>query len=272
MAGKLSRSGIWRALKQRRTFATTGARIVPELFLNSVRIGEVASYKPVMPLSIKIEGTAPIDKVEIIEAAGRKWRIRRLPVGDLSTEFCPGRYKIKIEAGWGRAGAISEWNVTAHVRRGRLLSCDPCFRYSQAKMSEEEAFDRIIYQDKNHVRWQCRAAANPAGMLGGTHFNAGGTQSVILDLEANRGTRLEIRSGRIKFDVPIHTLVKHSLGTQREGFGSEAIKIHRAVPEREFTFCYQENYMPLKQEKGFVYLRITQADWQVAWVSPIWFE
>lgn len=45
-----------------------------------------------------------------------------------------------------------------------------------------------IKTQANALRWRCRAVANPAGHMGGTHFNAGGTQAILIDIEANAGT------------------------------------------------------------------------------------
>ena len=75
-------------------------------------------------------------------------------------------------------------------------------------------------------------------------------------------------------DLSITELCRGSVGRQIAGFGSPAVKIHRAVPESEFMFSYSEEYRPLCDEggSGFVYARIIQSDGQMAWVSPIWYE
>ena len=272
LASKLDRNSIWQSLRERRTIASTGARINADVQLGDAAIGQKTSHKESMPLQIDVEGTVPIDKVEIVESLDRKWQIRRLPIDNLNTEFQPGRYKIKIELGWGIHGECSQWDAVARVTEGLLLGADPCFRYSRYGATETDSCDRLVQCCSSHVEWTCRAVANPAGMLGGTHFDAGGTQAVILDIEATKNTRLELAAGDIRLDLPVSELVQRSAVQHRSGPIGPAIKIHRAVPQRQFLYRFDQQYQPLTREPGFVYVRITQSDGQVAWVSPIWFE
>ena len=272
LAPRLDRPSIWKSLKQRRTVATTGARIAPQVRLGSAGIGQVVPRSEGMPLGIRVEGTAPIDKMEIVEAAGREWRIRRLPIGPMSAKFAPGRYKVKVETGWGFVDCRSDWNVKVRITGGRLLGCDPCFRFSAYEPDEQESCDRIMACDSKRAEWQCRAMSNPAGMIGGTHFHAGGTQAVVLDIDAGRSARLRVAAGGVKLDLPVADLAARSVGRPTGGIGSPAVKVHRAVPEREFSCRYEEPYAPLGSGPGFVYLRVSQCDGQVAWTSPIWFE
>ena len=272
LASRLDRNSIWQALRERRTIASTGARIIADVQLADATIGQVTSYQETMPLLINVEGAAPIDQVEMIECLGGKWQIRRLPMDNLDVEFQPGRYKIKIEMGWGTHGQCSQWDVVAKVTRGSLLGADPCFRYSRYGATESDSSDRIIRPSRNQVEWTCQAAANPAGMLGGTHFDPGGTQAVILDIEASENTHLELTTDPICLDLPVIELAQRSIVQHRTELISPAIKIHRAVPEHQFCYRFAQPYHPSTGEAGFIYLRITQSDGQVAWVSPIWFE
>jgi hypothetical protein len=228
-----------------------------------------------MPLSIRLEAAAAIDKLELIEGsigASPQWRIHRLPVPPATSEFTPGRYKVRVETGWGRTGCISHWHVAARVCDGRLLGVTPCFRYSGYDNSAQEPTERILHQDEQKTEWTCRAASNPAGGIGGTHFNAGGTQSVLLELEAGESTRLEVEwdSGRLSESLP--DLARRSVGQPVGGFLSPALKIHRAVPVSEFTCALDHSFRPARPGPGFIYLRLTQSDGQTAWLSPIWFE
>lgn len=100
-----------------------------------------------------------------------------------------------------------------------------------------ESSERIVELNARQARWTCRAIPNPAGMMGGTHFNAGGTQAVVLDIQAGKTTSLEATAGAIRFDLPIQDLAKGSVGQHVGDICSAAIKIHRAVPEREFALC-----------------------------------
>lgn len=269
-APALDRPHLWEALRARRTVATTGARIAAEVALSDVPIGGVAGRADAMPLRLRVAGTAPIERVDLVEGGGDGWRVRRLQGKPIATDFAPGRYKVKVETGWGRGRQRSDWHVRAAVQEGRLLGVEPCFRYSGAATGEEAVTEGIESQDDTQVAWHCRAVANPAGAMGGTHFDAGGTQAMILDCDVGPRGRLRVTAGEVAFDLPFADLVRGSVGAQVRGFGSPALKVHRAVPEREFAFAYDETYHP-SREAGFLYARIAQSDGQVAWASPIWY-
>jgi len=274
LAEGLDLDSIWDGLKNRRTIASTGARFEVDFRLGGAGIGRVARTRRDMPLSLKVEGTAPIDRVDLIEGANGSCRVRRLAGRDLDFGFSPGRFKIKVESGWGRGDTLSEWDVDCQVTDGRLLGVDCCFRHSPCPMDELDSSERITELTDRRVHWRARAVPNPSGLTGGTHFNSSGTQAVVLEVEAGSTTSLRLKAGEVELDLPVSDLCRESVGRQIAGFGSPALKVHRAVPETEFSFAYSEVYRPANGEgdRGFVYVRITQCDGQTAWVSPIWYE
>ena len=68
IADELTAASIHRALHARHTYATTGARIVAHATLNGHLIGSELSLEPDIErvFHISIEGTAPIERVELI--------------------------------------------------------------------------------------------------------------------------------------------------------------------------------------------------------------
>ncbi len=72
LASELTREAVWEALLNRRTYATTGARIIVKISLNGKQaIGQefLITDKPVF--EIRINGTALIDRVEVWKDAER---------------------------------------------------------------------------------------------------------------------------------------------------------------------------------------------------------
>ncbi|RKX32046.1 MAG: hypothetical protein DRP71_12615 [Verrucomicrobia bacterium] len=274
LADRLDLDSIWDGLKSRRTIASTGARFEVKLSLGNAGVGEVTPRHPTMPFDLEVEGTAPIDRVDLIEGVNGSCRVRRLAGRDLNFDFSPGRFKVKIECGWGRGNTRSDWDLDCEVANGRLHGVDRCFRHSPYPMDELESSERITELTDHRVHWQARAVPNPSGLIAGTHFNSSGTQAVVLDLEAGDTTSLRLKTGGVDLDLTVSELCRGSVGRQVAGFGSPAVKIHRAVPESEFTFAHSEEYQPLGQQgdNGFVYVRIIQSDGQMGWVSPIWYE
>jgi len=68
-AAELTRESLWEAFRARRTYATSGARIFLDFTLNDrYPMGSEAKLRPIEKrvFAIKIRGTAPIERVEII--------------------------------------------------------------------------------------------------------------------------------------------------------------------------------------------------------------
>lgn len=272
-ADRLERYALWEALKSRRTIASTGVNLGLQFSAGDVGMGSVCSSREPHDLRINIEGEAPLESIELIEGGANRWRVRQLETNEIASDFTPGRFKIKLEAGWGHGNQPSLWNTKVRVVHGDLDTVTGYFRFSNWDPARTVSSESIKRNSKCALEWRFRSLPNPAAAMGGTHFNAGGTQSIVLDLNADRRTRLSITVGELEFDVSIRDLVAGSIARHIAGQVTTAFKIHRAIPEREFSKnILVPKYMPFSPDHSFVYLRIRQTDGQTAWASPIWFE
>lgn len=272
LAEQCTREAIWDGLIHRRTIASTGARITGTLTLGEAGLGGVTRRQETLPLHIALEGNAPFAMVELIVGDATGWAVHPLPTAPLHSGFEPGRHKVRIETGWGRGSERTCWEVAVELEGGQLRGLEPCFRYSGCNNTEQAPTERITQWDERSAKWDCCSQPNPAGMLGGTHFAAGGTQSVVLDLDAQAEARLRVRANGQWLDLPLRDLAQRSVAAPIGGFGSPAVKVHRAAPAREFTFSHATTWEPAGREWGFVYLRAVQRDGQTAWLSPVWYE
>ncbi|MGA7990138.1 MAG: 5'-nucleotidase C-terminal domain-containing protein [Thermoanaerobaculia bacterium] len=66
LAEGLDRASIFEAIRHRRNYATTGARIVLEFTANGEPMGSILGSTSLLTLDVRVEGTAPIDRVEIV--------------------------------------------------------------------------------------------------------------------------------------------------------------------------------------------------------------
>ncbi|MGE0453196.1 MAG: 5'-nucleotidase C-terminal domain-containing protein [Vicinamibacteria bacterium] len=66
LADRLDRASIFEAIRNRRNYATTGARIVLEFAAGGAPMGSILTAGGPLELAVRVEGTAPIDRVEIV--------------------------------------------------------------------------------------------------------------------------------------------------------------------------------------------------------------
>lgn len=271
LADRLDRASIWEGLTNRRTIATTGAAIRLDVDLEGAGIGAVVPRSDEMRLRIRCEGTDTIRSLEWIEGGAWGWRVHRAGGAQPASAFEPGRHVVRVQTGWGRHGTRSSWQVRATVQAGELRSATPYFRYSGHTNVDREVTERIVSRSDREVVWECRALAVPNGGIGGTHHHAGGPQTVLLELDARADTQLRVEANALSLEATMPELVRGSIGAYEGGLSTPAAVVHRAVPERELVASRDAVVRP-RGDRGFVYTRAMQADGQVAWASPIFFE
>ena len=67
LAPELTREAIFDALKKRRTYAVTGARIELDFRINGHRIGEILPYTPQREILVSVSGWDDIASVEVLK-------------------------------------------------------------------------------------------------------------------------------------------------------------------------------------------------------------
>jgi len=67
-AESLTREALWEALYNRRCYATTGARIIVEFFMDKHMMGEEYSTNEPPEINVRVLGTSSIEKVEVVRS------------------------------------------------------------------------------------------------------------------------------------------------------------------------------------------------------------
>lgn len=66
-AAELTRQGVFEALRNRRCYGTTGARIILEFQINGHGMGEIIQGQDELKISVKVAGTDRLEKVEVVK-------------------------------------------------------------------------------------------------------------------------------------------------------------------------------------------------------------
>ena len=87
LAAEKTTDAIFSALKDRATYATTGARIILDVELNGARMGTRTEFAEQRRIVGRVSGTAPIDTITVVKNGDDIWSRDYLTVRDGTSSF-----------------------------------------------------------------------------------------------------------------------------------------------------------------------------------------
>lgn len=267
-ASRLSREAIWNALGERRCYAVTGDKIVLAFAVNDAPMGSEVSAPEKRRLAIRIRACDAIDRVDVIKNG--RYLTRRFGPSSPHDPPDPGRYKVRLEWGWGEKGRPAVWKGRVRLSSGRVVDVERCFRGEEvldprderSGASESELLHRLEEVDETSAAWHSTTFGNP-------HPTVAATSGLILELDAGLDARLEFEINDLHFSFTLGELVEGSKRVATAGWLSPVLQVHRAVAMRRWI---QRIGLEDAPERGIdVYrVRVVQENGQMAWSSPIW--
>jgi len=266
-AEALTREAIWDALLKRRTIAVTGDKIHCRFEINGMPLGSSmkASTRDVY---LEVEGGDVLDRVTVFKN-GRPWKIVE-PICELPAKAA-GRFKLRVEMGWGSAHEPFLWQGELVVQDGVLCGVEPCFVGASVlapSRSRKENPDinalrnRILSIGEQHVAWECTSWRNPTMLHPAT-------AALILELEGDAHTRLMISLNGRREAHTLGELIQASRGYHLQPYASEAFLLHQAIPQSRYQLCRTWRDESPEQECDVYDVEVRQVNRQYAWVSPI---
>jgi hypothetical protein len=246
LAPRLTREAIWEALKRRRCYATTGERIVLDVSAGGAGIGEDVRWSAVPPFDVRVEGTAPIETVELFRGCERVAGVDLLAEGGRSRRVRVAWRGTSAPGNWQRARM--DWNGGLRIEGATIAAVD-----GWAFDTPDEG---VVHHDASSVRW--------------TSITAGDWDGVVVTLDA------VTPSAELSF-VTAPMSVRCRLASL--GHGVRAFAAHH--PERTVELRQLPDRMPPSTFSGRLadpdprpgahayWVRVRQADGACAWSSPI---
>jgi hypothetical protein len=127
MAERLDRASLWEAFRQRRVYASTGARALVSFRINDQPMGSELQVGGYIRIDIRIEGTAPIARVDLVRGDRRRarWESSERHVEISLTDRPPAGetyYYLRVEQNDGELLWTSPiWVTTSNGREGDAL-------------------------------------------------------------------------------------------------------------------------------------------------------
>jgi len=266
---ELTRDSLFEALRHRKHYGTTGARIFLDLngsfdhivtgFSDDPQLGPVKEFpvrkammgdiiRPAstpMRLAAEIKGTAPIERVDVLHGTRIAQTVRPYSAADLG-----GRVRVLWQGAEYRGrGRETMWHGKLTIAGNRIARFAPVnFLNPERKVQETTAGAALA--------WSSVTTGNFAGI------------DLWLD-EARRGT-LSLETTIVSGTVDLAALYDNTIVFEGGGLGRR-LSVYR-LPEADWA-----RHVSLDHNVTFVggadlpvYLRVTQADGHQAWTSPIY--
>lgn len=261
-ATELTRGALWDALMNRRTYAVTGDRIKLDFRVNGQLMGSDISGAEAREIAVDVEGHDLLNEIDVVKN-GRVWKRETCVFTENSMK---DRAKVRIEWGWD--GNL-RWESELVVNNGRLIGYSPNF--GPPGPNQVQAFD------EKSCRWVSHTAGcllTPAGEYNRNHFfyrnGRRGTSQLVFEIEGGPHTEITLRMNDEILRYTLAELLRDSVAHGSRGIGGRKVKIHQAVSRPRYTAHYRFTDDTREQDEDYYYVRVTQANGQMAWSSPIW--
>ncbi len=266
-ASALTREAIFDALRHRRTYAVTGDRIDLDFRLNGQPMGRELPYTEERRMEVTVSGWDQVDRVEVLknnEVMHRDFPMDRRPPARSWQE----PVLVRFEYGWGPwpalgIGGVADWSIRAAIENGEIEAIQPCFLSGPF---EEGRRDRILERTRQSLR-----ISSYTGLR--QQVDDYSQKAIVLRLRGNQDTRLTFAldaPGKVTLSRSLGDLARSSEPVFTGEFPHESALVNRLV----FAENYRTSFAFVDRGEGrqadWYYERVTQANGQMAWSSPIW--
>jgi hypothetical protein len=268
-ARDLSPASIVEAVRNRRTYAVTGDRIVLDFTLNDRPMGSELPATAERQIDVSVEAPDSIKMIELV----RNGRVieRHFPEDAAERPApLPGRVACRVRYGWGPWGALNlgrvcDWDMRLQLSGGRFAAALPCF---QSAPYDEERRDRLRMESASELHLISHTTRVDA-------FAEDPTKAVILEIDAAEpDAALTIRltaPTEMTITTPLRELQRDNQIHFTGGFTAESLMLERLVgpSERSAEVRWQDR-RSARRGSDWYYVRVLQHNNQMAWSSPIW--
>jgi len=269
LATELTREAIFDALRNRRTYAVTGDRIRLDFQLNGRLMGQELPYTRQREFAVTVTGWDQLERVEILknnQVLHRDFPMDRVP----TIQSWNKPVILRFEYGWGPWPAldmtrICDWDINISLKNGVLEDVQTCF---QSGPLDETRRDKILERSKHHLRVRSFTALRQ-------QFEDISTKAVVLKVKGGPDTQVTITPKaptQVSLSQTFRQLARSGEMLFTGDFPKESAMIHRLVFHDNYQTSYKISDVDDGEGVNWYYLRVVQANQQLAWSSPIWVE
>ncbi|MCY3971434.1 MAG: DUF3604 domain-containing protein [Acidobacteria bacterium] len=273
LAPERSRDAIFDGMKARRTYATTGDRIILEFEVNGIGMGSRAPFSDTREIAGRVIGTAPIGSIALIKNEEELWSedYSLDTGGGAPTDLMLTFYSEETPVHMG--DAPRGWR---HWRGQLAVAGATLVRVEGTDFANPTT--QHVEQNGNGATFRTNTRGETSSLkLSVTDVRPGA--AIVLELEEAAetgsappfyrpravipGTRVrlplsELQGGRLEKLLPI------------EGYHRDSVTLRRVRPDgpRDLTFSYTDTDSP--RQGDYYFVRVCQLNDAMAWSSPVW--
>jgi hypothetical protein len=271
LAPELTRAAVFNSLKKRRCYGVTGDRIELDFRVNGRIMGEELPFAGTRAIRVAVRGWDRLGQVEVL-------RNNRVIHREFSPDIDPFDIRlnqpviIRLEYGWGpmsenqipldRIPEIFDWDFSVRFDHATILAVQPCWQ--SAPLDENR---RHVVSERNENGFSLKSYTSRRRCL----FNRD-THIMAIRIQGQPAAvlTLDIRQPEPKrLTISLADLLHRDTALR---VGRNCIKVHRAVPEAQAAARFSLDDHRSGDRTDWYYLRVVQANGQLAWSSPVWVE
>jgi len=245
-ASELTRAGLWEALQARRTYATTGERMLLCVTVDGQPMGSELETDGEPLVELSVEGTQAIEQVDLFCGTEvlSSWTVAP-PDAD------EGKLLVLRAGTEARGSAPAQrvvWDGTLTLEGGRVRQVESVGFWSPA--------DTLEQVGESGLRWRSATAGNRAG--------------VLLDLDGGGSTVGRFSTGPCQFEFGLSQVLEKPMEATAGGV-SRRVTLSRP-PDADGPRQVELSYRDTRKVVGTraYWIRVLQVDQHQAWTSPVY--
>jgi hypothetical protein len=249
-APELTREALWEALKTRRCYGSSGARIIVDIEGDGHPMG--SEYRAETPrFRGVVHGTAPVSTIELRRGLEVVWTLDHLTAPPPDWTRSPVRGQLRLA--WSGANSknrpkVSHWDGGLTLEGGRILGAEP---YNLRHPEEG-----LTHVDERRVNWVSHTSGEEDGAW--------------LDLELSPDARLHFETPVLTCEVALEDVGGEPLIVPAGGVDLQLeLRWVREEPgPMDMEWEWTDKDAPAGEHAYWLW--VTQRDGECAWSSPMW--
>lgn len=268
LAQEKTRDSIFKAIQERKTYAVTGDKIACQFSINEALIGSEIEAD-IRKIRYEITTEYWLDKIIVY----KNLKPMHILNGEMHQAPCEqGRYKIRVEMGWGNSEALFTWDGAVKVKQGKIIDYRTYFRGRNVLApSEDVTYDvdqinainnSIVKLSEEQIEWTCQTVKNKSTLHGMTN-------QIVFEVEGDLTTKVTILINGVEETHSIKELLESGYSQHVKPYHSQAYKVHQAIPETAYTFRMELLDDKKESTCDIYHVEVAQKNGQYAYLSPI---